>query len=64
MEITIELDSIELDFVTTAATTYGSSGLASYLKTAAIATSEVVIIQRMEQLRPLVDTLPDAKASL
>ena len=56
--------AIELDFVTTAATTYGSSRLASYLKTAAIATSEVVIIQRMEQLRPLVDTLPDAKASL
>lgn len=64
MELQIELDSIELDFVTTAATTLGTNGLADYAKAVTIAASEIVIVNRIDQLRPLAESLPDAKASL
>lgn len=64
MELPIELDTIELNFITTAAATFGSGGLPDYVKAVTIAASEIVIINRIEQLRPLAEGLPDAKASL
>lgn len=64
MELQIELDSIELDFVTTAAATLGTNGLSDYAKAVTIAASEIVIMNRIEQLQPLAKSWPDAKASL
>ncbi|MBD2092510.1 hypothetical protein H6F67_21920 [Microcoleus sp. FACHB-1515] len=64
MELQIKLDSIELDFVTTAAATFGTNGLSDYAKAVTIAASEIVIVNRIDQLRPLAESLPDAKASL
>lgn len=63
MNFTVELDSIELNFVSLAATTKGSGSLSAYLKAAAIVASELVLVDRLEQLRPLAESLPDAKAS-
>lgn len=63
MNFTVELNQVELNFVNLAAATKGSSSLTTYLKAAAIAASELVLVDRLEQLRPLAESLPDAKAS-
>ncbi|MBD2092063.1 hypothetical protein H6F67_19630 [Microcoleus sp. FACHB-1515] len=63
MELKFELNPVELNFVSLAAATKGINSLAAYMKAATIAASELVLVDRLEQLRPLAESLPDAKAS-
>lgn len=60
----ISFDDQEVSFVRTAASLWSTDSLQEYSKAAALAAAELVIIQQIEQLKPLAESLPEAKGSL
>lgn len=64
MDVWISFDDQEVSFVTTAASLWSSGSLQEYSKAAALAAAELVIIQQIEHLKPLAESLPAAKGNL
>lgn len=64
MNLTIVLEPHEQTFLETAADTMGDASLAEFAKKAVLAATELLLIRRIEDLRPVADSLPAAKTTL